>query len=812
MRKVQQAKILEMLETLREAHDEVRKQRELEAMNNLLADCQAFALHIGQYIEAIEGEGTKTVLLLEEYCEIAFEVSLATDKAKQIKKLQSKLLDICDSVKSELNPKRIEIVFFPYQRSMWDSFESVYLAAKADPACDVYVVPIPWFEKFPDGTLGKMNCDASQYPSNIEITSWLEYDPEERQPDIIFIHNPYDAGNLVTSVHPNFYCERLHTCTYLLCYIPYFVSGDVVEPHFCVTPGCIYAHKTILESEKIRDDYIRVFTKTYGNLYGNPKNKFIALGSPKYDKVLSMQKEDCNLPAAWAELLENADGTRKKTILFNSSISEMLKNDERYLAKIREVLEIFKKHNDVVLWWRPHPLSEQTYESMRHELLAEYRKIIAEYKNERYGIYDDTPDLHRAIALSEGYFGDWSSVVYLYSKTEKPVVIRGYESTDTPFTLSFHSVCDHDGVYWGIDTSFNALFKINKTSLTASFVTFLSSEPRKPPAYAQTTCVANKLFFTPRAGNFFMIYDIDSDTQTDIQIQPPQNRKNYDDSRKFYQVATWEDAIFFFGDSFPGIVKINAITHEVTYYEDIFPENKGIGHTRGLIQHGSVVTTIHKSSQSIISVDLRTMDVKKQVQLNFYPKSFSKKEQFCVELCEANGSYYSSLVNGNTILKIGKEDNSFTTIDIPPKLTGKEHNHMAVACGGWIWFVPVLKDVPIRLNPATDEVTLACDLLPCKAAQSQEGENLTGYMGPFDVHEDGFVCIERSTSMLVVCNADQTAHRQGMITLDDAQRIEMAIGEILRGNASEEREGNIAGKQPVAGAKIFNYLTQAIRS
>ena len=36
-----------------------------------------------------------------------------------------------------------------------------------------------------------------------------EYDIEKRRPDVIYIHNPYDKGNFVTSVHPAFYSDEL---------------------------------------------------------------------------------------------------------------------------------------------------------------------------------------------------------------------------------------------------------------------------------------------------------------------------------------------------------------------------------------------------------------------------------------------------------------------------------------------------------------------------------------------------------------------------------------------------------------------------
>lgn len=44
-----------------------------------------------------------------------------------------------------------------------------------------------------------------------------------------------------------------------------------------------------------------------------------------------------------------------------------------------------------------------------------------------WGIYDDTPDIDRAIALSDAYYGDMSSVVELYKVTGKPIMIQNLE-------------------------------------------------------------------------------------------------------------------------------------------------------------------------------------------------------------------------------------------------------------------------------------------------------------------------------------------------------------------------------------------------
>ena len=43
------------------------------------------------------------------------------------------------------------------------------------------------------------------------------------------------------------------------------------------------------------------------------------------------------------------------------------------------------------------------------------------------GIFDETPDMNRAIAQSDVYYGDKSSVMYLFQKVNKPVIIQNVE-------------------------------------------------------------------------------------------------------------------------------------------------------------------------------------------------------------------------------------------------------------------------------------------------------------------------------------------------------------------------------------------------
>lgn len=149
-----------------------------------------------------------------------------------------------------------------------------------------------------------MHYEGDLYPEYVPVTSYQDYDFAERHPDMIFIHNPYDKYNYVTSVHPFFYSKNLKQFTEQLIYIPYFILNEIspddkkaVEAmkHFCMASGILYADKVIVQSENMRQIYINVLMEATGKDQTRKKyleDKISGLGSPKIDKVLSSKKED----------------------------------------------------------------------------------------------------------------------------------------------------------------------------------------------------------------------------------------------------------------------------------------------------------------------------------------------------------------------------------------------------------------------------------------------------------------------------------------------------------------------------------------
>lgn len=442
MRLYKKKRCIDTITTIREAHREIvtciRDNGVSDALD-LFTQCQQGAITIGELIDNEEGAGTVEVDMLESYCELVFEayqnlINAGTTEINIINEMDRLLLDVTKGIENNISTQK-EIVFLPYNSSMWDSMECEWKKACEDTEAKVYVIPIPYYDKNADGSMRELHYEIDKYPSYVEVTKYEEYDFNERYPDKIYIHNPYDGANRVTSVLPGFYSDKLKNVTDDLIYIPYFVLGNIELENktvmesiekFVLLPAVFNAHHIFLESDNMKEAYVKVLTQYAGEDTENYwRSKILGAGSSKLEIVDNIRKSDYTLPEEWKNLVVKTDGSMKKIVLYNTSINALLENGEKMIKKIKSVISLFKNNKeDVILLWRPHPLLESTIVSMRPELIDEYRVIKERYINEGWGIYDDTPELDRAIAVSDAYYGDNSSLVVMYQKTGKPIMIQ----------------------------------------------------------------------------------------------------------------------------------------------------------------------------------------------------------------------------------------------------------------------------------------------------------------------------------------------------------------------------------------------------
>lgn len=417
MRKAQKKQIEDLLALLEQAHSEVKRfveNKDFDEAMELLGQCQDSAVQVGELIEKTEGEDAPTIAKLEEYCETLYEIheTLSSDTAavpaKIHKRLHKSLIQVENSVRNDIK-NRLEMVFLPYKASMWDSLESVWMAADADPDCDAYVVPIPYYDKNQDGSFGAFHYEGDRLPDYVPVTHYDAYDIPKRKPDAIFIHNPYDQYNRVTSVDPRFFSYELKKSTECLVYVPYFSTSGGMSEAQSSCMAYYFADYIIVQAEK--------FCKFYDPELS--REKLVPLGSPKFDKVIRLCQNPPEPPEAWKEKMAG-----KKVYFYNTSINGMLANTEAFLKKMEYVFQCFAKCEHACLLWRPHPLLESTFDSMRAEYKPVYEKLKKYFFESGLGIYDDTPEIEPTIALCDAYVGDEAtSVTALFGAAGKPIFI-----------------------------------------------------------------------------------------------------------------------------------------------------------------------------------------------------------------------------------------------------------------------------------------------------------------------------------------------------------------------------------------------------
>lgn len=382
--------------------------------------------------ECADGVENKEYLeLLDKFKESVSKINLgdAAEISKRLKEL------ISESV-------IYKVVFMPYKASMWDSLESVWMAADKDKRCEAVVVPITYYELDSNRNPVKRVNEREEFPEYVPVVNDEEYDLENDRPDIIYIHNPYDNTNLVTRVDSRYYSWNLKKYCEKLVYVPYYKwVGGVSSASF--KSAMYYADYTVQSS----DDAVRrcieaspEYAKKLGlktiEIRNIMENKLINLGSPEVDKVLSLSKDNVPMPDDWKGKVIQS----RVNVLYNTTLDEIFKS--KTFDKVKETLAFFKENSEkAFVIWRPHPLMRQSLVSMLPYLVDEYDEIMSEFINSSYGVLDTNPSMHYAMFWSDMYYGyKTSSMTELYKYTGKIIL------EDAPRLTKFVSKCSTENI------------------------------------------------------------------------------------------------------------------------------------------------------------------------------------------------------------------------------------------------------------------------------------------------------------------------------------------------------------------------------
>lgn len=524
----------------------------------ILSDCQEAAITLGTNLEQQGEEGIRLTNILEEYCENLYQFSQklvegADNKvyAGYIQTMAGQLAELEEGICKRL-PERKEVVFLPYKASMWDSLESVWMAADKDPNCDAYVIPIPYYDKKPDGSFGEFHYEGDLYPDYVPITDYREYDLEARHPDAIYIHNPYDRYNNATSIDPRFYSDELKQYTDCLVYIPYYATAGGMSEGQALCPAYLNVDYIVIQSEKYRKFFDAKI----------PDEKFLSLGSPKFDSVIRKCKNPSEPPEEWKKRMAG-----KKVYFYNTSLAGMLGNTEDFLLKMQYVFQTFRGREDACLLWRPHPLMETTFASMRKQYKPFYDELKESFVKDEIGILDLTPSIENTIALSDAYIGDaGTSVTSLFGVVGKPLFILNNAIHTLPEENDWKGELIR-GFYtdgknqWYVTTGNQLYYSPNNDYRYEYFCSL--SEYAGGLYYQRAFEYENQVYVCPaNAQNILCI-------QKDKTIHTIELEQCIEQSGAFVAVQCVGEYIFLFPGNYPYLVRFHMGTQKIEYISGI---------------------------------------------------------------------------------------------------------------------------------------------------------------------------------------------------------------------------------------------------
>lgn len=332
---------------------------------------------------------------------------------EQYRILVSKIINIIKKEKV-----RYKALFLPYKADMWTSMESIYLAAQKDENCSPILMPIPYYDIGNPNDI-RLIYEKHRFPQKYKITDYQTYNLKAEEPDIIFIHNPYDGCNNLTRVPEMFFSKNLKQVTSCLVYCPYFTTASYTpgkSDFQYITPGIINADKIIVQSEAVKQIFLQ---------YGYMEEKLVVKGSPKIDAVINAMKCENQIPVEWQEKVKG-----KKVFLLNTHLSYFPTsniNKNKYgdyaIRYHKEIMEEFIDNPDCALIWRPHPLMKNMLEDRFQECLSFVKDMERRIEESSNGVIDRNADYFPAFRCSDALISTYSSLINEYMVTGKPVLI-----------------------------------------------------------------------------------------------------------------------------------------------------------------------------------------------------------------------------------------------------------------------------------------------------------------------------------------------------------------------------------------------------
>jgi len=459
-----------------------------------------------------------------------------------------------------------KIVFIVYRSGWWGCFDSIYRKALENDAVDCYVIPIPYYERTMNGIgidYGKKHYEADKLPKDIVVTDYREFCIESIQPDIIYMHNPYDGLSKLDTVDEQYYSENLKKSTEMLIYIPHMLYIDTVPDYLQYSTVYQHVDKLVLANEDVKLQFHDI-----------PKDKLEVSSYSVVEYMEKLQKNVPKIPESWLSMLDNkTDFGGERAVLYNLGFSELFYGTDAMVKKLEYVFDYMKTRKDVVFIWRPEKEINGKLDELPENIVDAYLRLTQRFIDERIGVYDMTDDAYVAAVLCDAFMGEEHPIKNLFGIQGKPIMLLDRECRYLPIDDELCSVsfldCTADGEnIWFVADEYNALCKLNLVSEEIEIIDEIPDEV----IYGGTNYCGiikknNQIYLNPYQAEALVTYNIDKSEITKTYFQDSQD-VNFD------HIVPYKEYLFLKARFYPAIIRYNTITREYEYYNSWVDEFK----------------------------------------------------------------------------------------------------------------------------------------------------------------------------------------------------------------------------------------------
>ncbi len=390
----------------------------MQGDENTLAESQQLAIDMGTLIERFYGEGHPVVAVLEKYCEALYQVSQDLLGLSELVKILEQIIAV---TKEQILNREI-IVFLPNKPAQWQYMRGLWERYTEEGNKDLFVMPVPYFDKKYDGTLTQKHYELNGYPEQLDLFDYETFNLELLHPDKIIFLNPFDEWNPSTSVHPDFYSMNLQAWCEELIYVSTYDVEEFAKrnerefynmQYYVTVPGVVRADKVYVQSEAMKDVYVDKLCEFAGE-----DNRDI------WEKKLCVRDWDVY---DWTK--EKLGTSDKKSIVFHINASFLVEYKDEGIDKLhRSFMEFEEQQDKVQLLFYPHPQLEEFTTLNNKKIWDEYQILLKKYVGTEWFTLlfgekrKPLTDCKEAL-MADAYYGDGSSVGHYYNMAKKPVMI-----------------------------------------------------------------------------------------------------------------------------------------------------------------------------------------------------------------------------------------------------------------------------------------------------------------------------------------------------------------------------------------------------